>query len=159
MDAFVAVTGMDEENLLASLLVKRKGIKKVITKVSRANYINLVNELGIDSAFSPRLIITNQILKYIRGKSIEGFYRIIEGQGEVFEFIADSSDKFINITLKNINFERNVLIATIVRRNEVIIPHGDDIIKEGDRVIVISKKTGVSDLNDLIIKVNGGNLR
>jgi trk system potassium uptake protein TrkA len=152
MDAFIAVTGIDEENLLSSLLIKRKGVKKVITKVSRANYISLVNELGIDSAFSPRLIVANQIIKYVRGKGIESFHRIIEDQGEVFEFIADNADKFINIPLKKLSFVENVLVSVVVRENEVIIPHGEDMIKSGDRVVVISKKTGISNLNDLMTK-------
>lgn len=156
MDAFIAVTGIDEENLLSSLLVKQKGVKNVISKISRTNYTSIVNSLGIDRTICPKAITTNHILKYVRGNNIQALYRIVDGKAEVLEFIADENNKIINTPLKDIKFKDEVIIATIVREDEIIIPHGNDTIKSGDRVIVITKDKNICSLNDLTNGLNGG---
>lgn len=156
MDGYIAVTGMDEENLLSSLLAKQNGVKKVITKISRTNYANLVSGLGIDNVIIPKAIVANQILKYVRGNNIESLYRIIDGKVEILEFIANNENKLLNIPLKQIEFKEDVIIATIVRNKKVIIPHGNDTIQDGDYVIVISKHKNINSLEELTISLNGG---
>jgi len=156
MDAFIAVTGMDEENLLSSLLAKQNGVKKVIAKISRANYVDIVKTLGIDNVISPKLIVANQILKYVRGNKIESLYRIIEGQAEIIEFIANGSSNFLNVPIKSLNLPKDTVVATIVRKNELVIPHGSDAIKKGDRVIIITKQHNLDCLNELSYSLNGG---
>lgn len=156
MDGFIAMTGMDEENLMSALLAKQNGVKKVIAKVSRVNYINIIKGLGIDSVISPKLITTNHILKFVRGNNIESLYRIIEGQAEITEIIADSGSNILNTKIKKLGLPKDVIIATIVRKKEVVIPHGNDIIREGDRVIVISKNKNISSLNEVAANSAGG---
>lgn len=156
MDAFIAVTGIDEENLLSSLLAKGNGVKKVIAKNSRTNYMNLLSNLGIDHIISPKKITTDQILKYIRGDKIESLYRIVEGKAEIIEFVAGKKDAYLNKPLKNIKFKENSIIATIVRRNDIIIPNGNDSIVQGDRVIVISKGKNINSMEELVLSINGG---
>lgn len=156
MEGFIAVTGIDEENLMSSLIAKRIGVKKVITKISRTNYIDIVKDLGIDTIISPKLITTNYILKYIRGKAVESLHRIVDGQAEIIEFVIDDVSEFIDKPLKNIKLAPNIIIATIVRKNEVVVPHGKDIIKKGDRIIVIAKQQNISSPKDLVPTENGG---
>jgi trk system potassium uptake protein len=156
MDGFIAMTGMDEENLMSALLAKQNGVKKVIAKVSRINYVNIIKSLGIDSVISPKLITTNHILKFVRGNNVESLYRIIEGQAEITEIIADSSSTILNTKIKKLGLPKEVIIATIVRKKEVVIPHGNDIIREGDRVIVISKNKNISSLNEVAANSAGG---
>jgi trk system potassium uptake protein TrkA len=156
MDAFVAVTGMDEVNLMSSLIAKRLGVKKVVTKISRFNYINIVRELGLDSVISPKNITTSQILKYVRGNALKSLLKIAEGSVEILEFVADESSKILNKPLKNLNLNDNTIIATIVRNNEVVVPHGNDVIKKGDRVIIITKEKNIADLSELGHAVVGG---
>lgn len=156
MDGFIAVTGVDEENLLSSLLAKQNGVKKVITKINKKNYSNILNNLGIDNIISPKDIIANQILKYVRGHNIESLYRILDGKVEILEFIISKESKLLNVPLKQINFKDDVIIATIVKKNKIIIPHGNDNLQEGDRVIVITKEKNISSLEDLTVNVNGG---
>jgi trk system potassium uptake protein TrkA len=156
MDGFIAMTGMDEENLMSALLAKQNGVGKVIAKVSRVNYVNIIKNLGVDSVISPKLITTNHILKFVRGNNVESLYRIIEGQAEITEIVADSSSKILNTKIKKLGLPKDVIIATIVRKNEVVIPHGNDIIKEGDRVIVISKNKNISSLNEVAVNSAGG---
>jgi len=149
MDAFIAVTGMDEENMMAALIAKHNGAKKVISKASRTNYISIIKSLGIDSVISPKQITSNQILKYVRGNNVESLYRIIEGQAEITEVIAEPGSRILNTKLKKLGIPKDTIIATVVRKNEVVIPHGNDIIKEGDRVIVISKNKNISSLDEV----------
>ncbi len=156
MDAFIAMTGMDEENMMAALIAKQNGARKVITKASRINYIGIIKSLGIDSVISPKKITSNQILKYVRGNSVESLYRIIEGQAEITEIVAESGSRILNTKLKRLELPKDTIIATIVRKNEVVIPHGNDIIKEGDRVIVISKSKNISSLDEVAAVYSGG---
>lgn len=156
MDAFISVTGIDEENLMSSLLAKRLGVDKIITKISRGNYVNIVRDLGIDTIISPKLITANQILKYVRGNTLKSLLRIMEGKVEIFEFVVDKSSRFINKPLKDLNIPEGTIIATIVRKKEVVVPHGNDIVKRGDRVIVITKEKNIADFSNLEISLFGG---
>jgi trk system potassium uptake protein TrkA len=156
MDAFVAITGIDEQNLMSSLIAKKMGVKKVVTKISRTNYINIVRELGVDSIICPKLITTNQILKYARGNALESLLKIAEGSVEILEFIVDENSDFVNKSIKNIHIVEETIIATIVRKKEVVIPRGNDIIKNGDRIVVITKQKNISELNELEATMTGG---
>ncbi|MDD4835395.1 MAG: Trk system potassium transporter TrkA [Lutispora sp.] len=156
MDLFISLTGMDEENLISALIAKQSGAKRVISKISRINYMGVVTKLGIDSVICPKIITTNQILRYVRGNSIETLYRIVEGQAEILEFIPKGDSKIINIPLKKLKLPKSVIVATIVRKNQIVIPHGDDIICKDDRVIIIIKNNKISDLDDLVSISTGG---
>jgi len=150
MDAFVALTGMDEENLIAALVAKQNGAKKVIAKISRTNYMGVIHKLGIDNVICPKLITTRHILKFIRGNSVETLYRIVEGQAEILELIATRGSRIINTPLKKLRLNKDAIVATIVRKNHVVIPHGNDVIQEDDRVIIITKDKNISELDDLL---------
>lgn len=156
MDAFISLTGMDEENLIAALVAKQNGAKKVIAKISRMNYMAVIQKLGIDNVICPKLTTTDQILKFVRGNSVETLHRILEGQAEIIELIAKGDSKIINIPLKKLKISKDVIVATIVRKNEIVIPHGNDMIYEDDRVIIISKNSKISELDDLIVESSGG---
>jgi trk system potassium uptake protein len=156
MDGFVAITGIDEENLMSSLMAKRNGVKKVVTKISRSNYINIVREMGLDTIISPKHITATQILKYVRGNSLKSLLKISEGSVEILEFLVDESSKLLNKPLKNLDINDNTIIATIVRKNEVVVPHGNDVVKKGDRIIVITKEKNIADLKELEAAIIGG---
>lgn len=155
MDAFISVTGMDEENLMSALLAKRKGVKKVITKISRSNYIHIVKDLGLDTVIVPKTIIVNEILKYIKGKNLDKFMKIIDGHAEIAELTV-KTDALALKPLKSLNIHPNVIIATIVRHNEIVVPHGDDYLKKGDIIVVISMNKSISSIEDLFINNGGG---
>lgn len=150
VDAFISMTGIDEENLMSALIAKQNGAGKVIAKINRLNYVNVAKNLGVDNVISPKLITSNQILTYVSRNNVETLHRIIEGKAEIIEFIVDRKSKILNTKLKHLKLPNDVIIATIVRKNEIVIPHGDDMIKEGDRVIIIAKNKNISELNDII---------
>mgnify|MGYP000893562859 FL=1 len=156
MDAFVAVTGRDEENLLTALHAKQCGVDRVVAKINRITYASLIKNMGIDSVVSPKQITANGIIRYVRGlknamgNPVETLYRIIDGKAEALEFIAGQSTKFLNIPLRKLKLKKGILVAAIVRKNEIIIPHGKDAIMSGDSVILIVKDQRFSDFNDIV---------
>jgi trk system potassium uptake protein TrkA len=160
MDAFVSLTGYDEENLVAALSAKQYGVNKVVAKITRVSYPQIIKSMGIDNIVNPKIITTNHILRYVRGlknalgNTIETLYRIIDGKAEAVEFIANESSKVLDIPLKKLMIRKDTLIATIARKSEIIIPHGNDEIKQGDSVIILSKENQLTDLNDIL--VSGG---
>lgn len=156
MGAFVSLTGRDEENFMSALLAKQAGVSKVVAKVNRTNYLSLIKSMGIDGVINPNQITTNLILRYVRGlknamgNTIETLYKIIGDQAEAIELTATKTTNLIGKPLRNLKLINDVLLAAIVRKNEIIIPHGNDIVKLGDSVILIAKGRTISDLNDIL---------
>ena len=159
MDSFITLTGRDEDNLIASLFATNNNVKNVITKITRDNYNDIAKTIGINSIISPKLATAYKIIKYVRTlKSkreccIENVYKICNEKAEAIEFIINESTKNINEKLKNIKFNEDSLVATIVRNNKIIIPTGDESLKLGDRVIIVTKRT-LLNINDIFL---GGN--
>ena len=155
-DSTVALTNMDEENLISSLYAHQCGVPKVILKINRTNYIPIIEKLGFDSTISPKLSTANNILRYVRalsnsqGIAVEKLYKILHNEAEVAEFTAKSSPDLIDIPLKELNLKNDVLIAALVRNKKIIIPYGNDSIKEGDKVIVVTKTGFITDLNEIL---------
>jgi len=156
MGAFISVTGRDEENLIAALLAKQYGVQKVVAKINRVNYFITIKNMGIDSVVSPKLITANYILRYVRGlqnamgNPVDTLYRIMGDQVEAIEFTANQYTEFLDTPLKKLKVAEGILIAAIVRKNEIIIPHGSDVIKANDNVILITNEKKLADLNDII---------
>ena len=123
-DAFVSLTGGDEENIISTLIAKRHNVERVITKISRNHCSQLISDLGIDTVITPQDIITNHILKYVRGHAIETLHRMMGTQGEIIEFIASPNNPILGTSLSKLHLIDDVLLATIVRKNEVIVPTG-----------------------------------
>ncbi len=157
MDAFVALTGHDEENLVASLIAKQCNVKKVIAKTTRINFPEVIKNMGIDCVVNPKVVTSNYIIKYVRGlenaqgNPVETLYRIIEGQVEAIEFTVKNRSPYLDVPLKDLTLAKGSLVAVIVRKEEIIIPHGNDAIKLGDRVIIITQNRQLSDLNEIFI--------
>ncbi len=149
MDAFIAVTGFDEENLLVSLLAKQLGAKKVIAKVSRSNYMSVLETIGIDNAVTPKLIIAKDILRIIRGGKILSMSLLIGGRAEVLEIILQGGAPVVNKRLKKVGIPKGVIIGAIIRKGKVIVPNGDSIIKSTDRVIVFTLESNIEKVNKL----------
>ncbi|MFW6130004.1 MAG: Trk system potassium transporter TrkA [Atribacterota bacterium] len=149
IDGFVAVTGYDEENLLVSLLAKHLGTKKVIAKISRTNYIPILERIGINAIVNPRLTTASAILRFLRRGEMISLTLLKEGGAEVIELVAHEYSKVLNKPLKSIDLPQNTIIAAIIRKEEVIIPHGEDSIIEGDKIIVFAKATELKKIEQL----------
>lgn len=149
IDGFVAVTGYDEENLLVSLLAKHLGTKKVIAKISRTNYIPILEKIGINAVVNPRIITASAILRFLRQGELISQTLLKEGEAEVIELIAQKGSKIINKNLKTISLPANSIIGAIIRKGEIIIPHGEDFINDGDKVIIFTKITEIKKIEQL----------
>ena len=154
MDAVVTATGFDEDNLLLALTAKQHKVEDVIAKVSRTSYVEIISAMGIDMALNPLDITTNDIIRYVQSSRTVVSSQLIQGQAEIVEVIATSHMKIIDEPLKNLELPDTFLVAAIHRGDKLIIPTGDTIIREDDRVIIISL---ISDLKvtEKLLKDNG----
>ena len=154
-DAFVALTGRDEDNLIISLYAMQQGVSKVIAKSNRQNYAGIAHAVGLDSVISPKLITAAHILHVVRGMSssqgsvMQALYRIADDQAEATEFIVSANTRNLGIPLKDLKLKSGVLIAVIVRDDRVIIPDGSTCICERDSIIIVSKDHAILNVNDI----------
>lgn len=154
--AFVALTGMDEENILLSLFAKGKSRGKVVTKINRTDFDDVIKHLDLDSTVYPKNITADIIVRYVRamknsrGSNMETLYNIIRGQIEAAEFIVKPDSPMAGIPLMELSLKPDVLIATIIHKGKVIIPRGQDIIRPGDGVVIVTKHKGLHDLCDVL---------
>ena len=157
IDAFITMMGRDEENLITAMYAVEMGVDKVIALTSRVSLPNVITKLGLDSVISPKVVTANYILAYVRGVQnsrgsiIESLYRMADGKAEVISFVANKTTVFLDTPIKALKIKDHVLIACIYHHNTVIIPHGNEKIQNGDRVLVITGSERIlMDLNDII---------
>ncbi len=156
IDAFVGLTGMDEENILLAFYAASHNVPKNIAKVNNIELASMAEKLGLESIISPQNIVTNIILSYARalqnsiGSNVETLYKLMDGSVEALEFNVTDNFEFLKIPLKNMNLRKNTLIAGIIRGRKAIIPTGEDYILPNDKVIVIAADRRAYDLSDII---------
>lgn len=161
-DAFASLTGIDEENLLMGMYVRKTFPKcKTITKVNRNSFQNIIDTMDVGSLFNPRNSVSNQICSYVRamqnslGSKVETLYKLVGGKVEALEFqVAENAD-FCGTPLLSLHLRKNILIGSIMRNGKVVIPSGQDTLEPGDSVIVVTSITGLSDLSDILERRKG----
>ncbi len=152
-EGFVALTDMDEENVMLALYAKEMSRAKKITKVSSNTYDNIISTLDIGSVIHPKHITAESILQYVRamqnsiGSNVETLYRLMDGRAEALEFIIREKGEVTDIPLQTLNLKPGLLVCAIHRRGKVIIPKGQDCLELGDSVIIIT--TSCSELKDI----------
>lgn len=157
-DAFIALTDLDEENILLSLFAKNSGSRKVVTKINRIDYDTVISRLELDSIVYPKNIASDLCIRHVRsqnktrGSSMESFYNVIKDQVEATEFIVESGSPLIGKPLLAFKFKENVLIAAILRGKTVIVPRGSSVIENGDSVVVVAKGLSVRSLSETLLK-------
>ncbi len=156
MDAFVALTGMDEQNILLSFFAHAHNVPKVIPKVSRPALGALAEQLGLEGVVSPRDIIADVLVQHARalensmGSNVETLYRLMDDGAEALEFNVKDDPRLVRIPLKDLQLKSRVLVAGILRGRETIIPTGADMILPGDKVVVITAGRRLNDLADIL---------
>ena len=154
--AFVALTNLDEENILISLFAKSVGKGKFVTKINRSDFSNVVKHLDLDSIIYPKNITSDLIVRYARamkntrGSTVETLYNIIKNKIEASEFIVKEDSPITAAPLFQMKFKQNVIIAAILRGDKVIIPRGADRIMPGDRVVIVSSILAMHDISDVL---------
>lgn len=155
-DAFVALTNLDEENILLSLFAKNEGHCKLVTKINRIEFDNVINQLDLDSTIYPKNVTSDNIVRYVRamrssiGSNMETLYNVIKGKVEAAEFIIKEQSSVLDTPLMELKLKPNVLIAAILRDKKVMIPRGHDILQINDAVIIVSSRLALHDITDII---------
>lgn len=156
-DALVALTGMDEENIITSLYAKSQGVGKVIAKVNEDTRAQMVESFGIDSIVSAKSATADAIMSYVKARNnsysnenVETMYRLLNGKVEALEFIVKKESQYTNVPLKDLSLKKNNLIACIGRKRKIIIPNGDDWLEAGDSVIVVTMNQKVNNIADIM---------
>jgi trk system potassium uptake protein TrkA len=155
MDTVVAVTNMDEENLIISMYAKHVGVPQVITKINRTEYTDLFREKGIDCIISPKHLCAQEIVRYVRSMQntsggVLSVHHLLDSKVEAIELKVTESTKNHGVPLKDLHLKPNILLACINRMDQVIIPGGLDAMLPGDTVVVVSLAGRIIvDLNDI----------
>ena len=155
-DAFISLTGMDEENILISLYAAQQKVPTVISKVNRNELVSMAEHLGIDCVVSPRKVVADVLLQYARaldnsrGSNVETLYKLMDDQAEALEFGVGMDSRLTNIPLRDLDLKPGILIAGIIRERQTIVPGGNDSILPGDKVVVIAANQRLADLSDIV---------
>lgn len=154
--SFVALTNIDEENVMLSLFAKSKTNGKLITKINRIEYDNVINDLDLGTTIYPKNITAEYIIRFVRACSnsqksnFETMHLILGGKAEALEFRIGADCPISDVPIQQLRLKNNVLIASISRGGKVLTPHGSDVIQKGDSVIIVTTETGFSDIGDIL---------
>lgn len=155
-ESFVALTGIDEENILLTLYAKQVSKAKVITKINRITFKGVINQLDLGSVVYPRFITSEAIIAYVRAKknstnsNIETLYHMFDSRVEAIEFRVDQPSAVTDRALMNLPLKKNLLVACINRNGRILIPTGQDCIKVGDTVMIVTKHEGLVDIRNIL---------
>ena len=156
MDAFVALTNLDEENILLALMAKKKVSRKVVTKINREQLNEVIHNLELDSVVYPKLLMAQKILRYSRatknsiGSNMKTLYRMYEDKVEALEFAITEDSKITGTPLYQMKLKKGLLIAAIIRNDKLLIPDGQTKIMPGDSVIVVTTQLGLQDAKNIL---------
>lgn len=157
MEAFASLTGFDEENIMLSLYASSQSKAKLITKVNKIAFENVINSLNLGSLIQPKMLTAEIILQYVRAmqnsmgsSNIETLYKIAADKAEALEFRVKEGSPVLGIPLEKLKLIDNLLVACINRGGTIITPRGKDTVEAGDTVIVVTTHTGLNDLTDIL---------
>ena len=162
-DAVAALTGIDEENVLIGMYIRKTFPKiKVITKVNRSSFQAIIDSMDLGSVFNPLQSASNLICSYVRsmqstvGSKVENLYKLVDGKVEALEFRVAERSEVCGIPLQTLELRKNLLIGCINRGGRVIIPSGQDTIEPGDSVVVVTRVTGLNDISSILARRGPG---
>ena len=154
-DALVALTGIDEENIIVSLYAESRNVEKVIAKVDRHSY-SILNDIGVETLVSPQIVASNLVTRYVRAlensvdnSQIQTLYKLVGGKIEAAEFLVPENWAHDTETFRELDLRPNLLIGCIIRNGRIIFPNGDDCIKGRDSIIVINAGKSLKKLTDI----------
>lgn len=157
-EAFITLTNIDEENIFLALYAKDQGNAKLVTKVNRFAFDNIIEKLDLGSVIYPKYITADYILQYVRamqnsiGSNVETLYQILDNQAEALEFSIREDGPVVGVPLMELELKKNLLVACINHNGRIIIPRGHDQIQIGDTVIIVTTEKGLQDINDILRK-------
>ena len=158
VESFVSLTNLDEENIFLSLFAKTVTKAKLIAKVNRLPYTDIIDDLDIGSVIYPKYITADSILRYVRamqntiGSNVETLYHILDNQAEALEFAIHDYSPVVGVPLSDLKLKHNLLVCCLARSGKIRIPRGQDTIQIGDNVIIVTTHKGLRDICDILEK-------
>ena len=158
VESFVSLTNLDEENIFLSLFAKTVTEAKLIAKVNRLPYTDIIDDLDIGSVIYPKYITADSILRYVRamqntiGSNVETLYHILDNQAEALEFAIHDYSPVVGVPLSDLKLKQNLLVCCLARNGKIRIPRGQDTIQIGDNVIIVTTHKGLRDICDILEK-------
>ena len=155
-DAVVALTGIDEENILVSIYASRMQVPKTVTKVNRTILLDVLENVGLQAIVTPRELIADQMMRLVRslesthGSNIQALHRLADNRVEALQFVVQPDARVVGMPLKDMPTRNRVVVAAIVRGKHVLYPGGEDCIKPGDNVIIVTTRGGFKDIDDIL---------
>lgn len=155
-DAFFSLTGIDEENIIVSMIAKSLGIEKTVTKISRTELYEFGDAIGLDSVVTPKRIVADSILQKVRalvnsqGSQVQALYTLVENEIEALQFVVVGDSRLLEKPIKDLPIKEGNLIAYIFRNGKILFPSGNDVIEEDDRVLIITQNPKLDDLDDIL---------
>ena len=155
-ESFVALTNIDEENVLLTLFAKKHSQGKLVTKVNRLEFDDILAGLDLGSVVYPKYMTCDYIVQYVRalqneaGSNIKTLYRILDDRVEALEFTVHEESRATGVPLSQLHLKKNLLLCCITRGDRILIPRGGDQIQVGDNVIVVTLEHGLHDLRDIV---------
>lgn len=156
VESFVTLTNLDEENILLALFAKKNSNAKLVSKVNRIAFDDIIEGLDIGSVIYPKYLTADYILQYVRamqnsiGSNVETLYQILDNKAEALEFSVHEDCPFLNTPLADLDIRNNLLVTCINRNGKITIPRGQDSIQLGDTVIVVTTVKGLHDIKDIL---------
>lgn len=155
-ESFVSLTGFDEENLFLSMFAGSKTKGKLVTKINRLSYDEVIARLDLGSIVCPKQLTAQYITQYVRskqnslGSNVENIHRILENKADALEFHIQETCPLIGITFEKMQLRSNIIVAAIIRGNNIVIPRGHDSFQAGDHVVLVSSGNHITDIMDIL---------
>ncbi|MCI5730340.1 MAG: NAD-binding protein, partial [Eubacterium sp.] len=156
IESFIPLTGIDEENVMLTLHARQVSKAKVVTKINRSTFKDVISGLDLGSVIYPRYITSEAIIAYVRAKknsmnsNIETLYHMFDNRAEAIEFRVDEASQVTGIPLKDLKLKKDLLVSFIYRNGMVHIPSGQDTIEVGDTVMIVTTHTGLDNIQDIL---------
>ncbi len=156
-DAIIAATSDDRSNIVVALLARQFGVKKIICEVMKPHYVPVYNALGIDSLINPRLLAAAQILRFIRREDVIALSILQDEKAEVVELVLPESAKVVNRKISDLSLPRGMLVGSVIRNGDVIVPNGNTVLRANDHLVIFSIPTVSAKLDRYFasLEVNG----
>lgn len=157
-ESLAALTNIDEENILLSLYAKKAGGMKLVTKINRITFDEVIRDMDLDTVIHPKNITSEHIIRYVRsmknslGSNVETLHKIIDGKAEALEFFVRDHSRVTDTPLQKLKIKKGILVSCITRNGKLIIPRGSDQIQMGDTVIIVTQHQGLNDIEDILVK-------
>ncbi len=155
-DAFAALTGDDGDNIITSMYAKSCRVPKIVTKVNREHFADILESVGLDSVVMPKELVAQQLTRYVRaldgsrGGEMETLHRLADGKAEALEFRVGEASSLVGVPLKDLRLRKNVLIGAVIRGGKSLIPNGATTLQPGDHAVIVTAAGRLTGLDQIL---------